>query len=248
MRVVGVYSMKGGVGKTATSVNLAYLASRDGYRTLLWDLDPQSSATWYLRVKAKVKGGGRKLLKRAENVEASLKATDFDGFDLLPGDFSYRKLDLVLADLRKASRRLHRVFDALTPQYDCLFVDCPPGLSVLSEAVLHAANLLLVPTIPTPLCIRTLEIIREYFDREGLDLGRVYPFLSMVDRRKNLHRSLSEDLSGSGIPSLKTAIPYSSQVEQMGIRRAPVPVFAPSSSAARALSSLWREVRPLLAG
>ncbi len=247
MRVVGVYSMKGGVGKTAATVNLAYLASRDGYRTLLWDLDPQSSATWYLRVKAKVKGGGRKLLKRNENVEASLKATDFDCFDLLPGDFSYRKLDLFLADLNKASRRLHRVLEPLAPQYDCLFLDCPPGLSVLSEAVLHSANLLLVPTIPTPLCFRTLEIIREYFDREGLDLGRVRPFLCMVDRRKSLHRRLSEDLSSCGLPFLETAIPYASQVEQMGIRRAPVSVFAPSSPAARAFSLLWREVRPLLA-
>ncbi len=245
MKVVGIYSMKGGVGKTAASVNLAYMASKDGLRSLLWDLDPQSSATWYLRIKPKVKGGGRKLLKRPENLDASLKATDFDCFDLLPGDFSYRKLDMILADVDKAGRRLRRVLDALAPEYDCLFLDCPPGLSVLSEAVLHVANLLLVPTIPTPLCLRTLEIIREYFASEDLDLRRVRPFLSLVDRRKSLHRKLSEDLSASGFRFLNTAIPYSSQVEQMGVRRAPVLAFAPSSTAARAFVELWREVRPL---
>ena len=58
MKVVATYNIKGGVGKTSTAVNLAYLAARDGLRTLLWDLDPQGSATYLFRVKPKVKGGG----------------------------------------------------------------------------------------------------------------------------------------------------------------------------------------------
>lgn len=246
MKVVGVYSMKGGVGKTAAAVNLAYLASREGTRTVIWDLDPQSSATFYLRVKPKVRGGGKKLMKGPENVESAVKATDFQGLDLLPGDFSYRKLDLVLSDLAKAGKRLRKILDALAPDYDCLFLDCPPGLSVLSEAVLRSANLLLVPTIPTPLCVRTLELIERYFEKHTLDASRVRPFLSMVDRRKNLHRQFSAEENGCSLLFLDTAIPYASQVEQMGIHRSPVAEFAPASPAARAFGDLWSEVRPLL--
>lgn len=246
MKVIGVYSMKGGVGKTAAAVNLAHLASRDGFRVVLWDLDPQSSATFYLRIKPKIKGGGRKLMKRGDQAGESLKATDFQLFDLLPGDFSYRKLDLALSELDKACKRLRRILDSLQPSYDCMVLDCPPGLSVLSEAVLRSANLLLVPTIPTPLCVRTLELICRYFDKHELDTDRVRPFLSMVDRRKNLHRQLSEAPSHPGLHFLHSAIPYASQVEQMGIRRAPVADFAPSSPAARAFQALWGEVRDLL--
>jgi chromosome partitioning protein len=58
-RVLATYNIKGGVGKTSAAVNLAYLAARDGARTLLWDLDPQGASTYLFRVKPKVKGGGR---------------------------------------------------------------------------------------------------------------------------------------------------------------------------------------------
>jgi cellulose biosynthesis protein BcsQ len=63
MRIIGVYNIKGGVGKTATAVNLAYLAARDGLRTLVWDLDPQGAASFYFRIKPRIKGGSTKMLR-----------------------------------------------------------------------------------------------------------------------------------------------------------------------------------------
>ena len=60
MRVIGIYNMKGGVGKTAAAVNLAYLAAAEGRRTLIWDLDPQAATSFYFRIKPKVKGGGKR--------------------------------------------------------------------------------------------------------------------------------------------------------------------------------------------
>ena len=46
MKIFATYNIKGGVGKTATAVNLSYLAAMDGYRVLLWDLDPQGAASY----------------------------------------------------------------------------------------------------------------------------------------------------------------------------------------------------------
>ena len=106
MKVFASYNIKGGVGKTSTAVNLAYLAAREGRRTLLWDLDPQGAATFLFRVRPRVKGGGRGLVTRKRPMEAALKATDFDGLDLLPADFSYRNMDLDLDDTKKRTRRL----------------------------------------------------------------------------------------------------------------------------------------------
>ena len=63
MKVVATYSIKGGVGKTSAAVNLATLAARDGVRTLIWDLDPQGAASFLLRIKPTVKGGGRGLIR-----------------------------------------------------------------------------------------------------------------------------------------------------------------------------------------
>jgi chromosome partitioning protein len=63
-RVLATYNVKGGVGKTSAAANLAYLAARDGFRTLLWDLDPQGASTYLFRIRPKVRGGTRKLLRR----------------------------------------------------------------------------------------------------------------------------------------------------------------------------------------
>ena len=57
MNTLATYNIKGGVGKTASAINLAYLAARDGRRVLLWDLDPQGAASYLLRVRPRVKGG-----------------------------------------------------------------------------------------------------------------------------------------------------------------------------------------------
>jgi chromosome partitioning protein len=61
--VLATYNIKGGVGKTSAAVNLAYLASRAGAPTLLWDLDPQGASTYLFRVRPKVRGGGRNLVR-----------------------------------------------------------------------------------------------------------------------------------------------------------------------------------------
>ena len=113
VKVFATYNIKGGVGKTSTAVNLAYLAAREGRRTLLWDLDPQAAATYVFRVRPRVKGGGHALVTRRRPIEAALKATDFDNLDLLPADFSYRNMDLDLDDTKKRTRRLGQLLDSV---------------------------------------------------------------------------------------------------------------------------------------
>jgi cellulose biosynthesis protein BcsQ len=89
VKVLATYNIKGGVGKTATAVNLAYLAAADGYRVLLWDLDPQAAASFLFRIKPRVKGGGKALIAGKRPVDDAIKATDFDNLDLcLPLQFA----------------------------------------------------------------------------------------------------------------------------------------------------------------
>ena len=101
MKILATYNIKGGVGKTATAVNLGYLAARDGYRVLLWDLDPQAATSFLFRIRPRVKGGGKALIRGTRTIDDAIKATDFDRLDLLPADFTYRNLDLVLDAAKK---------------------------------------------------------------------------------------------------------------------------------------------------
>ena len=96
MRIYATYNIKGGVGKTTTAVNLAFLAAESGLRTVLWDLDPQGAASFMFRVKPKVKGGGKALIKGKRPLDDAIKGTDFDNLDLIPADFTYRNMDLLL--------------------------------------------------------------------------------------------------------------------------------------------------------
>jgi len=246
MKVLATYNIKGGVGKTSSAVNLAYLAARFGARTLICDLDPQGAASYCFRIKPRVKGGGKRLIRGAGSLDRSVRETDYEGLDLLPADFSYRHLDLVL-DGPKHPRRLARRLRSLADRYDYLFLDCAPSISLVSEAIFAAADALLVPTIPTTLSARTLKQLARHLRRQETDV-RVLPFYCMVDRRRALHRKMCDAVRTGPFPMLETCIPASSLVEQMSARRAPLATFAPNSAAAIAYARLWAEVGIQLAG
>ena len=243
MKIFATYNIKGGVGKTATAVNLSYLAAQEGYRVLLWDLDAQGAATFLFRVRPRVKGGGKALIKGTRPVDDAIKGTDFDGLDLLPADFTYRNLDLVLDAAKKPARRLGSLLAPLRAEYDVIFLDCPPGISLLSESVLQAVDTLLVPLIPTTLSVRTLDQLTEFIAGLNGHKPAILAFFSMIDRRKRLHKEISEQLPEQRADVAATAIPAMSMIERMSVERAPVTAFAPRSVAARGYTELWAEAR-----
>lgn len=243
MKIVAIYNIKGGVGKTASAVNLSFLASRDGANTLLWDLDPQGAASYYCRIKPKIKGGGKKLVEGKIDIEDAIKGTDYENLDLLPADFSYRNMDIFLEHTKNPHKRLNKLLGPFEEEYDYIFLDCPPSISSASESVFAAADILLVPTIPTTLSLRTFQQIMHFLKKQDIGKAKVLPFFVMVDRRKKMHRLIVQH-PPSFMPSLiKSYIPYASAVERMGENRAPVPVFAAGSKAARSYQSLWDELR-----
>ena len=241
--VLASYNIKGGVGKTSAVVNLAYLAAREGANTLLWDLDPQGASTYLLRVKPKVKGGGRRLVHGKTDADARIKGTDYERLDLLPADFSYRHMDLHLDDAKRPTRRLARVLAPLVPEYDYVFLDCPPSISLVSESVFEAADALLIPLLPATLSARPLDYIEEVAG----SAARPLPFFSMVDSRKRMHRDVMERYRAERPEMLHTVVPLAADVERMGLARAPLDEFAPRGVAAAAFRELWTEVRERLA-
>ena len=244
MRVLSIFNMKGGVGKTAAAVNLGYIAAGQGERVLIWDLDPQGATSFYFRIKPKIKGGGKKLVRGKSNIDSLIKGTDFDNLDLLPSDFSYRDFDVRLAQAKRT--HLKRLIAPLRDEYDLVIFDCPPSMSELSEQIFRASDVLLVPIVPTTLSIRTLELLRGFLKKQKIRGLTVRTFFSMVDRRKKMHRSMIETPAPKSAWRLQAYIPNSSFVERMGIERRPVAEFAPRSAPALAFRELWREVEPLL--
>jgi chromosome partitioning protein len=249
-RVLATYNIKGGVGKTSAAVNLAYLAALAGHPTLLWDLDPQAASTYLFRVRPKVKGGGRGLLKRRSHAGDHVKATDHDHLDLLPADFSYRHLDLALDQFKKPASRLGRVLAPLRAEYDYIFLDCPPSISLVSEAVFEASDALLVPVIPSTLSSRAYEQLETLASNGKVGRNRkteIFAFFSMADVNRPLHLQVMERLRKiEALTVLGVAIPTSDEVELMGEERNPVAVFAPEAPATVAYKALWAEIESRL--
>lgn len=240
MKTLATYSIKGGVGKTTAAVNLAYEAASSGARVLLWDIDPQGAATFFFRIRPAVKGGAGKLIDKGQ-LAGHIRATDVPGLHVVPADFSMRHLDLHLDDVKHPKRRLGALLEAHAGDYDIALIDCPAGITLASESVFAAADVLLVPTIPTTLSKRTLDQLSEHLD-ENPPAPLVLPFISMLDRRKRLQRELVAKLMAGQPTPLPTAIPNASVVELMGLERGPLGTYAPTSVAAAAFRNLWNDV------
>jgi cellulose biosynthesis protein BcsQ len=243
MTTLALYSNKGGVGKTAAAVNLSYLAAQTGVKTLICDLDPQGSATYYFRVKPKLKSGAKGFIKGGKQVYKSIKGTDYENLDLLPADFSLRNLDVTFDKLKRSKRRLRKILKPYKTEYDFIFLDCPVTISILAENILNAVDYALVPMIPTTLSVRTHRQLLSFCKKNNYDTGKIYTFFSMVDRHKKMHRDIIATVSKTQNGVLQSFIPYLAQIEKMGIYRAPVAEFAPGSVASKSYQNLWDKVQ-----
>jgi cellulose biosynthesis protein BcsQ len=165
MIVIGIYNIKGGVGKTTASVNLSYLSSLDGYKTLLWDLDPQGSSSFYYDIEQRNVASLKKIFTGKIDLRDIIRNTDYNKLDIIPSDFSYRHIDTILDQVKKSKKRIKEALKDLKNDYDIVFLDCPPGISILAENIFHACDYIFVPTIPTPLCMRTYEQIISFFQQ-----------------------------------------------------------------------------------
>jgi len=244
MKILSLYNLKGGVGKTTSAVNLAYSAAQDGFNVLLCDFDPQAAASFYLQASRPSSMKTAKLLKGKSFAHKQIQSTDFIHLDILPAHLEFRNLDQRLGDEKKSSTALTSLLKGFREDYDLLIVDAPAGITLLSENLFHLSDKVLVPTIPSTLSLNAFDQIRGFFKDQKIPKKKLRAFFSMTDRRKKLHRETVDKLSGQkGSLFCDTVIPTASVVEQMGGEQKPVGAFARKSPAATAFSSLWGEVR-----
>lgn len=241
MAVITVFSIKGGVGKTTLATELAWRWAQTGPRpTLLWDLDPQGGASFLTGVGEPQRQRAAAIFQRDGRPREAISASSVPGLSVIPADPSLRQLPQILP--RCGARRLQQMTSLLRSEYKRIVLDCPAGLSAVSEQAIWAADAIIVPLPPSPLSLRAFDQLRE-------ELGRLYhrhapilPVLSMYNCRRELHREVRHG-AGANWP----AVPLAAQIEQVAVRRAPLASFAPDSLPDRALDRLWQGIEARLA-
>jgi len=243
MKTIAIYNMKGGVGKTTAAVNLAYLASTDGLETLLCDLDPQGAASFYMRVQSPKKFKAKHLIKGSDKMLEAIKATNYEGLDILPSALSFRKLATQLHDKKRETLRIKESLDLVNPEYDLIVIDAPAGLDLETENIFSASDIVLIPMIPSTLSVNTYGTITRFFRKRDLDTSKLWQFFSLVDKRKKLHTETIDDIRQKQSNVLFTSVPYSSTIEKMGVNREPVPMRSKKTKAALSFINLWEELK-----
>jgi cellulose biosynthesis protein BcsQ len=184
----------------------------------------------------------KKLVAGKRELSELVVPSEYERLDVLPADFSYRNFDLHLSERKRPAERLLKMSRSLRDAYAALFLDCPAGVSLLSESVLHAADAVVVPLLPTPLSVRMLVQLQDFIAANGWADLALLPFFSMVDSRKSLHHELIASTREEFPALLATEVPYSSEIERMSLRRAPIPAYAPKSAGGQIYAALWAEI------
>jgi chromosome partitioning protein len=248
MKVIASYSIKGGVGKTAASVNIAYAAARSGNETLLIDLDPQGASSYYFRVettKKDTKGGY--LFNQKKRLLKNIKGSNYRNLDILPANLSFRNFDIMLNSMNKSKKRLKEMLSSLEKEYDLIILDCPPNINLLAENIFNAADLIIVPVIPTTLSERTFEQLITFFEKNAYKKKKIHPFFSMAQSKNKLHHQTIRAMENKYPFFFKSIISFSTEIERMGIHREPVLSYANKNSPAQAYRNLFNEIVIFLA-
>jgi chromosome partitioning protein len=241
--IYALYNLKGGVGKTTSCVNLAYLAASEGKRTLIWDLDPQGAATYYIRGKLRSNSKVARALKPSGSLSPLIKTTDYDNLYVIESSLENRSLDIRLENMKKSRSRIKKSLDELKGQFDYIFIDCPPTISLLAENIFRSVHYVLLPLIPSTLSERAYWQVVRFFEAHEQDARKIVPFFTLVDRRRNLHKNTMIAFRSSKRKLLRNFIPQSSTIEKMGEQQAPVHAFSPYSKPSMSYRNLWQELK-----
>ncbi|WP_028669237.1 ParA family protein [Saccharospirillum impatiens] len=242
MKVVAIHSQKGGVGKTSITLNLAHEAMSYGFETLVIDMDAQGSATFLLGQGSAPRLRAKDWLKSDIDWNSFIETTPYNGVYILPARKGLRKLDRLMSDAVSA-KHLKQLLKSLKKQFDLVLIDCPAGINTVTEQAYRAADLVLVPLTPTPLCLQSYADLEDYATREiNVEAGNIAPFFNRVNQRLALHREcLGSFAAGQALPPLGW-VRSTTLMERMALNKQAVTDSHPEHPVSKDIDELWKAV------
>lgn len=244
-RICAFANQKGGVGKTTSAVNIASAVGQLGKRVLLVDFDPQGNASSGVGIPKNPEKSTYDVLMGANPYEALVK-TKYENLDVLPATMDLAGAELEIADEQRREAKLKTALDMLRPDYDCIFIDCPPSLGLLTLNALCASDGVIVPMQCEYFALeglsqlmRTISIVRKKYN-PNLSLDGVV--ITMFDGRLNLSLQVLEEIKVHFPGKIfRTPVPRNVRLSEAPSYGMPIKYYDKSSKGAIAYDDIAKE-------
>jgi len=247
-KITAVANQKGGVGKTTTAINITASLAASGKRVLLVDSDPQGNSTSGLGLdKDSLNGSLYDLYTGAKSIEEIIMDTTLPSLNIVPSNIELIGSELELATKEERETILKQSLDLVRDNYDYVFIDCPPSLSLLTLNALVAADSLLVPMQceyyaleGISMLLRTFNLIKDSFN-PSLEIEGI--LLTMYDGRNTLANQVSDELRRHfGEKVYRTLIPRNVTLAEAPSHGKPVILYDIRSKGAQSYLELAKEI------
>lgn len=246
--VISVANQKGGVGKTTTTINLSASIANRGYRVLIVDIDPQGNATSGLGIeKSSIKQDIYNVLIDEIPLKDTILHTSTKRLDLVPATINLSGAETELISMMARETRLKSALDAVSNDYDFIFIDCPPSLGQLSINAFTASDSILIPVQSEYYAmeglsqlLNTIRLVQKHFNK---DLSVEGVLLTMLDSRTNLGAEVVKEVQSYFDKKVyKTIIPRITKLAEAPSYGQPITEYAPNSRGAEVYDDLAKEV------
>jgi chromosome partitioning protein len=246
--IIAVTNQKGGVGKTTSSINIAFYLAKAGKKTLLIDFDPQGNATSGLGIdKSELDTTVADVVTSRKKLAEVIIPTEFKNLSLAPAMPTLANTEVEIAQAEHRFSRLKYAIEGLNTEYEYIIIDCPPSLSLLTVNALIAAKYVLLPVQAEFYALEglgqlleTMKLVRKSLN-PTLDLIGVLP--TMVDSRTSLsNQVLSEIAKHFPAKVFKTTIPRNVRLAEAPSHGVPIGAYDRFSKGARAYKAAAKEV------
>lgn len=245
-KVIAITNQKGGVGKTTTSVNLTAILADMGQRVLVVDLDPQGNTTSGLGM-AVEENSIYEVITGREGIRGCIQHTEVPRLDIAGADIRLAGAELELVSVEKREYRLKNALAAVQKDYDFIFIDCPPSLSLLTLNALTACDRVLIPIQceyyaleGVTSLMNTVSRVKKTFN-PGIDIEGI--LLTMLDGRTNLGLQVVDEVKKHfKKKTFATTIPRNVRLGEAPSHGQPIHVYDSRSAGAAAYRALAAEV------